>query len=95
MSTHNPPNTTDDPLVTYSITEAALILRGAATTTEIKWLRRKLNQGEFPGYKAARRWRMTAEDVSTAITKMRPTDITDDVPLAGLTRTSRRRLAAS
>ena len=95
MPTEITPVATDGTLATYSIDEAALILRGNATITEIKWLRRKLNQGEFAGYKAARKWRMTATDIQAAIAKMRPTPQIPDLPdMAGLTRTSRRRISA-
>ena len=47
---------------TYSLAESATIIG----CTEI-WLSRQLTTRRLPGYKAARKWRMTAADIEEAI----------------------------
>ena len=86
------------PTQTYSDVEAAQIIRGSATRTDVEWLHRHLrgeSEPQLPGFKVGRKWRMTDEDIAEAIELLRPRQ----VPMAGetpmlssLTRTSRRRL---
>lgn len=79
---------------TYSLSEAASIIRGGSAEADVQWLRKRLCTGRFPGYKAGRHWRMTAADVEAAIASLRPVTV-PIVPLAsGLTPRSARRLAS-
>ena len=71
----------------------------------VAWVERRLRRGVFPGYKAARRWRMTDDDIQAAIDSLRTrpqsafaVTVTEapaaDRPLlSSMTRTSRRRMA--
>lgn len=81
---------------TYSISEAAQLICGSSDPAAVKWLTRRLRgeqQPLLPGYKQARRWRMTEDDIATAIELLRPQRL-PVVPVASsLTRTSARRLA--
>lgn len=71
----------------------------------VQWVERRLRAGEFSGYKAARRWRMTDADIAAAIESLRPRRAEQAQPrpvaeldrplLTSMTRTSQRRLAAS
>lgn len=82
---------------TYSVEQAAELICGASDPAAVKWLTRRL-RGEahprLPGYKQARRWRMTAADIDTAIELLRPTPIPAVPAASSMTRTSRRRLAS-
>jgi hypothetical protein len=50
---------------TYSLAEVAeLILPDMADG--VRWLSRRLNNGELSGYRVGRTWRMTREDVTDA-----------------------------
>ena len=83
------------PAETFSIEEAAQIILGSDEPKQLRWLLRRLRRNEFPGYKANRRWRMTSDDITVTIAKLRPTATIPDLPdMAGLTRTSRRRISA-
>jgi hypothetical protein len=92
-------------LETFSISEAAAALMGpgpdgTAATVEprkVEWLRRRLNGESRPhlrGYKVARQWRMTDEDIAEAIEALR-LQRRDPPPVpnrGSLTPTSYRRL---
>jgi hypothetical protein len=92
---------------TYSIEEYAAALMGpgpdgtAATVepSKVEWLRRRLS-GEakpvLPGFKVARQWRATDEDIDTAIKLLRPQRVSVPVvpSASSMTQTSRRRLAS-
>ena len=80
---------------TFSLQESAAILCGSDSPAKCQWLVLRLRRGELPGYKSGRQWRMTQEDIDTAIEKLRPRQCLPEVPMvSGLTRTSQRRLAA-
>jgi hypothetical protein len=81
---------------TYSLAEVAeMILPDMADS--VRWLSRRLNNGELSGYRVGRTWRMTREDVAGLIERHRNRSIArtyQDAPRAessGLTPTSRRR----
>lgn len=81
---------------TYSDQEAADIIRGSSTRSDIEWLHRHLrgdDPPQLPGYKVGRKWRMTEADIEQAIELLRPQPATPVAPrLSSLTPTSRRRL---
>lgn len=80
--------------VTYSLEEAAHIIRGSRGSADVQWLRKRLAAGRLSGYKAGRYWRMTQDDIDDAVKSLRPVSL-PVVPVAsGLTRTSARRLAS-
>lgn len=86
---------------TYSLEQYAAIVCGADDNGDplpgkAQWLVLRLRRGELPGYKAGRKWRATQADVDAAIEKLRPRIVSvPSVPqMAGLTRTSARRLAS-
>lgn len=79
---------------TYSLEEAAQIIRGSAKKSDRDWLMLRLRSGRLPGFKAGNRWRMTQADVEASIELLRPRVVVPDVPSRGLTRTSARRLAS-
>lgn len=83
-------------MTTYSLAEAATLICGRGTRAETEWTAVRLRRGEFSGYKAGRKWRMTQADVDAAIEALRPKTIhVPPVPaMKGLTRTSARRLAS-
>lgn len=83
--------------MTYSLAEATAIIRGKADKSDMEWVSRRLCSGVFQGYKPGRSWRMTPEQLAANITALAPKrERVPDVPLpAGLTATSRRRLARS
>ena len=89
-------------LATFSLEEATALIRGADENGnplpgQVQWVAIKLRTGQFPGYKSGRKWRMTEEHIRAAIKSLEPQRASiPDVPnLAGLTRTSRRRLASA
>lgn len=66
---------------------------------KIQWLIRRLKghaKPQLPGFKAARQWRATPDDVKKAIELLRPAPVgMPNVPAASsMTRTSQRRLAS-
>jgi hypothetical protein len=85
--------------LTYDLAEAAERIGGVSE----KWLATQLRQGKLPGRKVGRHWRMTQSDIEAAVELfgVRPQAISSegdsvsskDGP-AGLTKTSRRRLAS-
>ena len=80
---------------TYSLSEAAHILCGDDSPGAQKWLAQRLKgnaKPSLPGFKVQRRWRMTQNDVDTAIDLLRPTR---PIPMTSMTARSQRRLAAS
>lgn len=81
-------------MTTYSLAEAAELICGSESRA--KWLANKLRNGQLPGYKVGRSWRLTESDVAAAIEALRPKPIqVPAVPvMTGLTRTSQRRLSA-
>lgn len=79
---------------TFSLEEAADIIRGGHETADTEWLRKRLCWGKFTGYKAGRHWRMTVADVEAAVESLRPVFVPVVPVMAGLTRTSARRLSA-
>ena len=105
MGGNGPPMPTTD--ATYSIEAAAAIIVGADASNQpvpgaVEWVRRRLIRGEFTGFKAARRWRMTDSDITAAIESLRPTradtpvEVLPDAPmLTTMTARSRRRMAIS
>jgi excisionase family DNA binding protein len=81
---------------TYSLAEVAeLILPDMADG--VRWLSRRLNNGELSGYRVGRTWRMTREDVTALIERHRNrSKVCNDAKMpqsksSGLTSTSRRR----
>lgn len=93
---------------THSLEDAARQIVGAGPDGQplpgaVFWVQERLRRGEFTGYKAARRWRMTDADIQNAIESLRPRRVEDRTPrpatdidrplLTSMTRTSRRRLA--
>jgi hypothetical protein len=81
---------------TYSLAEVAeMILPDMADG--VRWLSRRLNNGELSGYRAGRTWRMTREDVADLIERQRNRSIPCNggemlrTEVSGLTPTSRRR----
>lgn len=86
---------------TYSLEEAAAQICGADAAGnplpgKVEWLAKRLRSGEIAGYKVSRKWRMSDEQIDAAIDALTPKPFQlPAVPtLAGLTRTSRRRLSA-
>jgi hypothetical protein len=86
---------------TFSLEESAALICGAdhngnPLPGKTQWLMKRLRTGELIGYKCGRQWRMTDEQIADAIQKLTPQRArVPQVPtLAGLTRTSRRRLAS-
>lgn len=83
-----------DPERTYSLEEAATIICGDPTQPNLTWLVKRLRGAAhptLPGYKVARRWRMTQTDLDTALRILRPTPHTPTV--TSMTARSRRRMA--
>lgn len=76
-----------DQLATYSVAEAADVLK----VTE-PWYAKRLRDGEFPGHKIGRQWRLTQDDIRQALELTAKPAITPQPDPSGLTRTSRRRL---
>lgn len=77
---------------TYAAEEAAELM-GAPS---VRWLIEQLRAGRFQGYKVGRHWRMTEDDVLAAVEACRPPRtrrLAEASMSAGLTRTSRRRVA--
>lgn len=80
---------------TYSLAEATEIIRGSATKADLEWVSRRLCAGTLQGYKPGRHWRMTPEQLAANIASLAPKQHIPDIPLpAGLTATSRRKLAS-
>lgn len=94
----------------HSIEQAAIIIVGADQDGKplpgaVAWVERRLRRGEFSGYKAARRWRMTDADIAAAIESLRPQHADNTVPqpvdvdapilLTSMTARSRRRMAVA
>lgn len=86
---------------TYSLEEAAVILcgpdeNGGPLPGKVQWLRKRLLAGDVPGYKACRKWRMSEDHIAAAVKALEPRRFfVPEVPMmAGLTPTSRRRLAS-
>lgn len=91
-------NHNDVDFKTYSLAEVAeMILPDMADG--VRWLSRRLNNGELSGYRVGRKWRMTREDVADLIERQRDRSIARNggeiLPTegSGLTPTSRRRRA--
>lgn len=82
---------------TFSVAEAALIICGDDSPASVDWLIKRLRGAahpHLPGYKVARRWRMTQTDLDHAITKLRPTPAHLQPPaMTSMTARSRRRIA--
>lgn len=79
---------------TFSLEEAAHIIRGGRGAADTEWLRKRLCAGRLSGYKAGRHWRMTEEDIRAAVDSMRPVALPAVPSFTGMTRTSARRLAS-
>jgi len=80
---------------TYSLAEVAAILCGTDTPNTQRWVADRLRgqeQPTLPGYKAMRQWRMTQQDIDTAIELLRPQRGTHP-SVTSLTARSQRRLA--
>ncbi len=56
----------------HDITACARLIRGDDSPAAVDWVIRRLRRGEFSGYRAARRWRMTDSDIEAAIESLRP-----------------------
>lgn len=97
-------------VVTMSVEEYAAALLGpgpdpadpigSIEPAKIQWLTKRLRgqaQPRLPGYKVARQWRATEDDIAQAIELCRPAEIAvPAVPnVTSMTRTSRRRLAGN
>jgi hypothetical protein len=72
---------------------------GSVEPHKIQWLTKRLRGAaspQLPGFKAANKWRATQADVDEAIELLRPKRVAlPSVPRSsGMTRTSRRRMAA-
>ena len=81
---------------TYSLAEVAeMILPDMADG--VRWLSRRLNNGELSGYRVGRTWRMTRDDVADLIERQHNRSIARKgekmlrTEVSGLTPTSRRR----
>lgn len=80
---------------TYSLPEACDVIRGSHEPADLEWVSKRLRSGVFVGYKPGRNWRMTEEQVRENVRRLQPKSVVvPDVPLSGMTRTSRRRLAS-
>ncbi|SLH42194.1 hypothetical protein [Mycobacteroides abscessus] len=81
---------------TFSLPESSQQIVGSDSPQAQNWLRKRLCTGQLPGYKARRQWRMSESDIAAAIKILRPTPTAvPEIPgPAGMTRTSRRRLAS-
>lgn len=81
---------------TFSLAEIATILCGSSTANDQRWVADRLRGSEqptLPGYKVRRQWRMTQQDLDTAIELLRPQRGT--LPsVTSLTARSQRRLFA-
>ena len=81
---------------TYSLAEAAILIRGDDSPASIKWLMRRLrgeSQPRLDGYKVGH-WRMTHAQIEAAIRACTPKRVVPEVPeVSSMTATSRRRLA--
>lgn len=79
---------------TYSLEEAAALICGGSSPANLQWLIQRLRgtaEPKLPGYKVARRWRMTQTDISTAIEILRPRQSAP--AMTSMTAASRRRMA--
>lgn len=56
---------------TYSLAEVAAACLPPEWTDGERWLSRRLNRGEIPGYKVGRVWRMTEDDVAAFVNSRR------------------------
>lgn len=83
-------------LVSYSIEEASDFLRGGHSKADLQWVSLRLRRGTIKGFKSGRHWRMTEEQLRAAVEALEPEPVgLPEVPsFAGMTRTSRRRLAS-
>lgn len=77
-----------DELRLYSVTEAADLLH----VTE-DWLIKRLRARKLPGRKSGRTWTLSIEDIQAAKDAMAMPAIAPKADPAGLTATSRRRIA--
>jgi hypothetical protein len=60
---------------TFSLAEIATILCGSSSPGDQRWVADRLRgyqKPTLPGYKARRQWRMTQQDLDTAIELLRP-----------------------
>ena len=98
------PTDTESPLLaptrTYSLIEAAEVLCGATDPAALRWMTERLRGTAEPrlsGYKVQRRWRMTQEDLDSAIELLRPrrSALPETPALSSMTAGSRRRLLAT
>lgn len=87
--------------MTHSLEQAAAIIVGDSTPTSVTWVARRLCRGDFTGYKAGRKWRMTDADIDAAIESLRPNRVEQirAVPeyapaFSSMTSRSRRKLVA-
>lgn len=85
------------PFTTFSLDEVAAMVLPPDMKDATRWLMTRLNSGEISGYKIARTWRMTSEDVQALVERGRkrpssPRPRVEHQPQS-LTPTSRRRLA--
>lgn len=55
------------PPPTYSLPEVADMVLPAEWTDGVRWLARRLNRGEIPGYRVGHTWRMTEQHVEALI----------------------------
>lgn len=90
---------------TYSLEEVAAMVLPPEWSDGVRWLARRLNRSEIPGYRVGRTWRMTDANVEDFIAQfsnnaVRPADAPpqtgDAAPRTvaeALSRRSRRRLA--
>jgi hypothetical protein len=90
---------------TFSLAEVAAMVLPSAWEDPERWLRRRLNRGEIPGYRVGRVWRMTEGDVAEFLARHRNTSSAGAVVSApaapavsiidGLSARSRARLRTS
>lgn len=83
---------------TFSLEEAARIICGSDNDAALQWLILRLRgaaQPTLPGYKVARRWRMTQSDIDSAIATLRPRREIQVPAMTSMTARSQRRLAVS
>ena len=85
----------------HSIEQAAEIICGDSGPAAVMWVSRRLCRGQFTGYKAGRKWRMTDADIEAAIESLRPNRVErihavpDNAPaFSSMTSRSRRKLVA-
>ncbi len=88
-----------DVTATYSLAEAAVIIRGDDSPASLQWLSRRLRHDAQPfltGYRVGH-WRMTGAQIVEALELLRPKQVVlPPVPQASsMTKTSRRRLEAT